>query len=115
MLYRLYGVATGLPGAAGGLIRESTPPEADSGCGTPGWHRLFREPAMPDWPREQNPSSPPMSPIPGTEQSPPAGACGACPWSGVTLASVVACTVVACTVLVSTGPGFAAVLDTLRP
>src|SRR5262249_57732499 len=28
---------------------------------------------MPAWPSEQNPSSPPMSPMPGTEHGPPAG------------------------------------------
>src|ERR1022692_949774 len=73
MPYWLYGVATGLPGAAGGRISESTPEVADSGCGTPGWHRLLMPPISPDCPSEQKPSRPPMSPIPGTEQGPLAG------------------------------------------
>src|SRR5215469_14666740 len=70
--YWLYGVAIGRPvELAGGLISESTPEVADSGWGTPGWHRLFSAPVMPDWPSEQKPSRPPMSPMPGTEQMPP--------------------------------------------
>src|SRR5216683_5952381 len=71
--YWLYGVATGLPGEAGGLISALTPDVADSGCGTPGLHRSLRPPMMPDSPSEQNPSSPPMSPMPGTEHGPPSG------------------------------------------
>src|SRR6266567_5739616 len=71
--YWLYGVATGRPGDAGGLIRASVPDVADSGCGTPGWQRLLMPPISPDWPSEQKPSKPPMSPIPGTEHGPPSG------------------------------------------
>src|SRR5690242_4927108 len=77
MPYWLYGVATGLPAAAGGLISELTPEVADSGCGTPGWHRLLIPPMIPDCPSEQNPSKPPMSPMPGTEHGPPADGCAA--------------------------------------
>src|SRR5258708_2398485 len=71
MAYWLYGVATGLPAEAGGLISALTPDVADSGCGTPGLHRSLMLPMMPDWPSEQNPSSPPISPMPGTEHGPP--------------------------------------------
>src|ERR1700722_14908672 len=74
MPYWLYGVASGWPGAAGGFTSESIPELADSGSGPPGAHRLFRAPVIPDCPMEQNPSKPPMSPMPGTEQRPPAGA-----------------------------------------
>jgi hypothetical protein len=59
--------------AAGGLMIESMPPVAGSGCGSEGWQMLFRLPTRPLDPPEQNPSRPPMSPIPGTEQIPPAG------------------------------------------
>src|SRR5690349_21070270 len=71
--YWLYGVAIGFDVVAGGLIRALTPVVADSGSGTPGWQRLLIPPRMPDWPSEQKPSSPAMSPMPGTEQGPPAG------------------------------------------
>src|SRR5215470_7059194 len=85
MPYWLYGVATGFPGGAGGLTRALTPAVADSGWGTPGLHRLLRPPISPDWPSEQKPSRPPMSPIPGIEQGPPAGlvadtVCAATTW-----------------------------------
>src|SRR5216683_3167963 len=76
--YWLYGVATGLPGEAGGLISALTPDVADSGCGTPGLHRSLRPPMMPDSPSEQNPSSPPISPMPGTEHGPPSGLVADC-------------------------------------
>src|SRR5579875_3491626 len=89
--YSLYGVASAAP-PAGGLTRASRPPVADSGCGLPGWHRLFSAPIAPDDPREQNPSSPPMSPIPGTEHGPPA-------------AGVVAATVVTLAVAGVAAPG----------
>src|SRR5947207_8334673 len=59
------------------------PPEASSGAGTEGWQTLLRAPIRPLDPALQNPSRPPMSPIPGTWQTPP-GAAG--PTRPVTLA-----------------------------
>ena len=47
------------------------PELAGSGSGSEGWQMLFRSPVRPLWPSVQNPSSEPMSPIPGTEQAPP--------------------------------------------
>src|SRR5262249_62347760 len=58
----------------GGLIRASMPPVAGSGVGTEGLQMLFRSPMIPLEPCAQNPISPPMSPIPGTEHTPPDGA-----------------------------------------
>src|SRR5215831_3699669 len=58
----------------GGLIRASMPPVAGSGVGTEGWQMLFRSPMIPLEPCAQNPIRPPMSPMPGTEQTPPEGA-----------------------------------------
>src|SRR5262249_61245281 len=57
-----------------GLIRASMPPVAGSGVGTEGLQMLFRSPMIPLEPCAQNPISPPMSPIPGTEHTPPDGA-----------------------------------------
>ena len=69
--------AAGLPPAAGGRISASMPPFAGSGAGTDGWQMLLRSPIRPLDPAVQKPSSPPMSPIPGTEQMPvAAGAAG---------------------------------------
>src|SRR5438477_12844832 len=51
------------------------PDEACSGCGTEGVQMLLRSPIVPE-PALQKPNSPPMSPIPGTEQIPPPG------WAG---------------------------------
>src|SRR5439155_4163899 len=50
------------------------PPEASSGAGTEGWQTLLRAPIRPLDPALQNPSRPPMSPIPGTWQTPPGAA-----------------------------------------
>src|SRR5215469_14343837 len=85
--YWLYGVAIGGPVAPlGGLMRAFTPAVADSGCGTPGSQRLLSTPVMPDWPSEQKPSRPPMSPMPGTEHRPPlAGAVAASVVAGIAL------------------------------
>src|SRR5258705_3230634 len=58
----------------GGLIRASMPPVAGWGVGTEGWQMLLRSPMIPLEPCAQNPSRPPMSPMPGTEQTPPEGA-----------------------------------------
>src|SRR5262245_65860537 len=66
------GPAAELP-APGGLIRASMPPVAGSGVGTEGWQMLLRSPMSPLEPWAQNPSRPPMSPMPGTEQTPPEG------------------------------------------
>src|SRR5260370_37021379 len=49
----------------------SMPDAAGSGSGSEGWQMLFRSPDRPELPSEQNPNRPPMSPIPGTEQTPP--------------------------------------------
>src|ERR1022692_837244 len=75
--YCVYGVASGLPAVTGGLISALRPELAGSGSGTPGWHRLFRSPVIPEEPSEQKPNRPPMSPIPGTEHKPPAAAVSA--------------------------------------
>src|SRR5689334_12000204 len=53
------------------------PPVAGSGVGTEGWQTLLRAPMIPLEPCAQNPIRPPMSPMPGTEQTPPDGAAGA--------------------------------------
>jgi len=68
------GPAAELPAEPGGLIRASMPPVAGSGVGTEGWQMLLRSPMIPLEPCAQNPSRPPMSPMPGTEQTPPEGA-----------------------------------------
>ena len=62
-----------------GLISASIPPVAGSGVGTDGWQMLLRSPMIPLEPAWQKPNSPPMSPMPGTEQIPPEGASG---WAG---------------------------------
>src|SRR5262249_28283000 len=58
----------------GGLIGASMPPGAGAGVATGGRQMLFRSPMTPRDPCAQNPISPPMSPIPGTEHTPPDGA-----------------------------------------
>src|SRR5262245_39040634 len=63
--------------APGGLIRASMPPVAGSGVGTEGWQMLLRSPMIPLEPCAQKPSRPPISPMPGTEQTPPEGAVAA--------------------------------------
>ena len=55
---------------------ESIPELACSGSGSEGWQMLFKSPVRPLCPAVQNPSSDPMSPIPGTEQAPPVVATG---------------------------------------
>src|SRR5450755_2915865 len=70
--YWLYRVLGSGPACAGGRTSESMPAVAGSGSGSEGWQMLFRSPVRPLVPSEQNPSSPPMSPMPGTEQTPPA-------------------------------------------
>src|SRR5215471_4476014 len=68
----------------------SMPALAGSGVGTEGWQMLFRSPLRPLEPSWQNPSSEPMSPIPGTPQTPPCGAgCRAAVVTAVTGALVV--------------------------
>src|SRR5487761_1583388 len=62
---------------------ESMPPFAGSGCGSEGWQMLLRLPIRPLDPPEQKPSRPPMSPIPGTEQMPPAGTAAGVAAAGV--------------------------------
>src|SRR5262249_20550688 len=58
----------------GGLIRASMPPVAGSRGGAEALQMLFRSPMIPLEPCAQTPISPPMSPIPGTEHTPPDGA-----------------------------------------
>src|SRR5215467_4818929 len=82
--YKVTGVQTCALPISGGLIRASMPPVAGSGVGTEGWQMLFRSPMIPLEPCAQNPIRPPMSPMPGTEQTPPEGA--------VTAAGAAACT-----------------------
>src|SRR5450755_786733 len=72
--YWLYRVLGSGPACAGGRTSESMPAVAGSGSGSEGWQMLFRSPVRPLVPIEQNPSSPPMSPMPGTEQTPPLAA-----------------------------------------
>src|SRR6516165_8661421 len=60
-------------------LAASNPPVAGSGVGTDGWQMLLRSPMIPLEPAWQKPNSPPMSPMPGTEQIPPEGASG---WAG---------------------------------
>ena len=67
-------MGAGVPAVAGGLISESIPPLAGSGAGMDGWQMLFRSPISPLEPALQKPSSPPMSPMPGTPQIPPVAA-----------------------------------------
>src|SRR5215470_7489089 len=56
------------------------PPVAASGAGTDGWQTLLKSPIRPLDPAAQNPSRPPISPMPGTWQTPP----GAPGWAGPT-------------------------------
>src|SRR5262249_7465670 len=72
--YRVGLAVLGVP--AGGRISASIPPVAGSGGGTGGWAVLFRARAMPLDPAAKKPNRPPMSPMPGTLQIPPAGAAG---------------------------------------
>src|ERR1700728_164387 len=67
--YWSYSVDSCLP-LAGGETIASMPASAGSGSGSDGWQMLLRSPMRPDWPSEQNPSRPPMSPMPGTEHGP---------------------------------------------
>ncbi|MGH3180549.1 MAG: hypothetical protein ACRDOE_01355 [Streptosporangiaceae bacterium] len=57
--------------AAGGSIIASMPPVACSGCGSDGSQMLFRSPTIPLEPELHSPTRPPMSPMPGTWQTPP--------------------------------------------
>src|SRR5580698_7762263 len=74
-LYRVSGVAP----VSGGATRVSMPESAGSGSGSDGEQMLFRSPTRPAWPALQSPTSPPMSPMPGTEHrlSDTAGPAGA--------------------------------------
>src|SRR6516225_1399210 len=80
------GPAAELPAEPGGLIRASMPPVAGSGVGTEGWQMLLRSPMIPLEPWAQNPIRPPMSPMPGTEQTPPEGAVAAAGTAAATAA-----------------------------
>src|SRR6201986_2528214 len=64
------------------------PPVACSGCGSDGVQMLFRSPTIPLEPWLHSPTRPPMSPMPGTWQTPPGTA-------GVMLAAWLAWTAVA--------------------
>src|SRR5215831_14875092 len=77
--YMSYSVAGCLAGAPGGRISASIPPVAASGAGTDGWQTLLNAPIMPLDPAAQNPSRPPISPMPGTWQTPPGAAGPASP------------------------------------
>jgi hypothetical protein len=72
--------------APGGWTIALMPPVACSGCGSDGWQMLFRLPTIPLEPWLHSPTRPPMSPMPGTWQTPP-GCWGA---AGVRLAVRVA-------------------------
>src|SRR6201986_749042 len=60
------------------------PPVACSGCGSAGWQMLFRSPTIPLEPWLHRPTRPPMSPMPGTWQTPPGwrGEAGVSPVAG---------------------------------
>ena len=47
------------------------PALAGSGSGSDGWQMLFRSPVRPLLPAAHSPIRPPMSPMPGTWQTPP--------------------------------------------
>src|SRR6266487_5396040 len=66
-LYRVLGTG---PAGVGGRTSESMPAVAGSGSGGDGWQMLFRSPVRP-LPAAHNPIRPPMSPMPGTWQTPP--------------------------------------------
>src|SRR5215470_8907635 len=82
--YMSYSVAGCLAGVPGGRISASIPPVAGSGAGTDGWQTLLRSPTRPLDPAAQNPSRPPISPMPGTWQTPPGALGAAGPASPVT-------------------------------